>query len=99
MKPLIEILNGKLVATRKFRGSRGSIAEKYFNEYLERYNFDKENIYLIYSLGLEEKIKMRMENIAKEKGFKKIIWIQAGCVISTHSGPGAVGIAGFEVRS
>ena len=62
-------------------------------------NFDKENIYLIYSLGLEEKIKMRMENIAKEKGFKKIIWIQAGCVISTHSGPGAVGIAGFEVRS
>jgi len=99
LKPLIEILNGKLVATRKFRGSRGSIAEKYFNEYLERYNFDKENIYLIYSLGLEEKIKMRMENIAKEKGFKKIIWIQAGCVISTHSGPGAVGIAGFEVRS
>jgi len=99
LKPLIEILNGKLVATRKFRGTMNSIAEKYLNEYLERYNFDKEKIYLIYSMGLEEKIKMRMEDIAKEKGFKKIIWIQAGCVISTHSGPGAVGIAGFEVKS
>lgn len=99
LKPLIEILDGKLVATRKFRGSMGSIAEKYLNEYLARYNFDKEKIYLIYSLGLEEKIKMRMEDIAKEKGYKKIIWIQAGCVISTHSGPGAVGIAGFEVQS
>ncbi len=99
LKPLIEILDGKLVATRKFRGTMSSIAEKYMNEYLGRYNFDKEKIYLIYSLGLEEKIKMRMEDIAKEKGFKKIIWIQAGCVISTHSGPGAVGIAGFEVKS
>jgi len=99
LKPLIEILDGKLVATRKFRGSMSSIADKYLNEYLGRYNFDKEKIYLIYSLGLEEKIKMRMEDIAKEKGFKKIIWIQAGCVISTHSGPGAIGIAGFEVQS
>jgi len=99
LKPLIEILDGKLVATRKFRGSMSSIAEKYLNEYLGRYNFDKGKIYLIYSLGLAEKIKMRMEDIAKGKGFKKIIWIQAGCVISTHSGPGAVGIAGFEVQS
>jgi DegV family protein with EDD domain len=99
LKPLIEILDGKLVATRKFRGSMSSIAEKYLNEYLGRYNFDKEKIYLIYSLGLEEKIKMRMEDIAKGEGFKKIIWIQAGCVISSHSGPGAVGIAGFEVQS
>lgn len=58
---------------------------------------DKEQLYLLYSLGLEEHIKLRMEEIAKEKGFKKIIWIQTGCVISAHSGPGAIGIAGFEI--
>ena len=98
LKPLIEIVNGKLVATKKFRGAMIRIAEKYLNEYLERYNLDKEQLYLLYSLGLEEQIKQLMENIAKEKGFKKIIWIQTGCVISTHSGPGAIGIAGFEVQ-
>ena len=64
----------------------------------DRYNLDKEQLYLLYSLGLEERIKMRAEEIAKEKGFKKIIWIQTGCVISTHGGPGAIGIAGFEIR-
>jgi fatty acid-binding protein DegV len=37
-----------------------------------------------------------MYEIVQEKGFKKIIWIQAGCMISAHSGPGAIGIAGFE---
>ncbi len=97
LKPLIEIVNGKLVATKKFRGSIIRIAEKYLNEYLGRYNLDKEQLYFIYSLGLEEQIKQHMENNAKEKGFKKIVWIQTGCVISSHSGPGAIGIAGFEI--
>lgn len=97
LKPLIEILDGKLVATQKFRGTMSRIAEKYLNEYLERYNFHKEELYFLYSLGLEEQIKQQMENIAEEKGFKKIIWTQTGCVISTHAGPGAIGIAGFEV--
>lgn len=95
LKPLIEIVDGKLVATQKFRGPMRRIAEKYLNEYFERYNMDKEQIYFIYSLGLEDSIKQYMEDIAMEKGFKKIAWIQTGCVISTHSGPGAIGIAGF----
>lgn len=97
LKPLIEIVDGKLVATKKFRGAMIQIAEKYLNEYLGRYNLDKEQLFLIYSAGLKDQIKTRMENISKEKGFKKITWIQTGCVISTHSGPGAIGIAGFEV--
>jgi DegV family protein with EDD domain len=97
LKPLIEIVDGKLVATKKFRGVIGRVAENYMNEYLDRYNMDKEQLYILYSLGLEEAIKLRIEEIAKEKGFKKVIWIQTGCVISTHSGPGAIGIAGFEI--
>lgn len=97
LKPLIEIVNGKLVATKKYRGAMSRIAEKYLNEYIDRYNMEKQKLYLLYSLGLEEHIKQRMEEIAKEKGFKEVIWIQTGCVISTHSGPGAIGIAGFEI--
>lgn len=97
LKPLIEILDGKLVATKKFRGTMSRIADKYLNEYLERYDLDKEQLYFLYSLGLEEEIRQHMENTAKGKGFKKIIWTQTGCVISTHGGPGAIGIAGFEV--
>jgi DegV family protein with EDD domain len=98
LKPLIEIVNGNLVATKKYRGPMSRIAEKYLNEYLARYNMDKEQLCLLYSLGLAEPIKQRMEQIAKQKGFKNIIWIQTGCVISTHSGPGAIGIAGFEIQ-
>jgi len=96
LKPQIEIVNGELVSTKKYRGKIGNIVEKYMKEYIGKYHMDKEQIYLIYSLGLEEHIKQHMEQIAKEEGFKKIIWIQAGCMISSHSGPGAIGIAAFE---
>jgi DegV family protein with EDD domain len=96
LKPLIEIINGQLVSTHKYRGKIGSIVDKYLNDYFDKYNIDKEQIYLLYSLGLEEHIKKHMYEIVQEKGFKKIIWIQAGCMISSHSGPGAIGIAGFE---
>ena len=33
----------------------------------------------------------------KKHGFNKVIWIQAGAMISTHAGPGAFGIAGLEL--
>jgi DegV family protein with EDD domain len=99
LKPLIEIVNGELVSTKKYRGKISNIVEKYMKEYIDKYHMDKELMYLIYSLGLEEDIKQRMEEIAKEKGFKKIIWIQAGCMISCHSGPGAIGLAVFENMS
>lgn len=97
LKPLIEIINGKLVATHKYRGAMKQVIEKYFNDFLDRFDMDKEQLCLLFSLGLEEQLKARMEEIAKGRGFKRIIWAQTGCVISTHSGPGAVGIAGFEI--
>ncbi|MCX5780391.1 MAG: DegV family protein [Firmicutes bacterium] len=97
LKPLIEIVDGKLVATKKYRGAMKNIAEKYLPEYLDRYNLDKAQLCLLHSLGLEENIKLRMEQISQAKGFQTIVWIQTGCVITAHSGPGSVGIAGFEV--
>lgn len=96
LKPMIEIVNGELVSAQKYRGKISNIVEKYMKEYIQKYHINKEKIYLMYSLGLEEHIKQRMEQIAKEEGFKEIIWIQAGCMISSHSGPGGIGMAAFE---
>ena len=54
------------------------------------------NFIFIYSIGLDESIKQRMDEIAKENGFENVKWIQAGAMISTHAGPGGFGIAGLE---
>lgn len=54
------------------------IAEKYVNEYVDRYNMDKEQLYLLYSLGLEDSIKFSMEELIKEKALKKLHGFKRG---------------------
>jgi DegV family protein with EDD domain len=96
IKPRIELVDGNLVSTKKYRGKIDVVAEKLMADYLEQYDIEKEQIYLIYSIGLDEGIKQRISEIAKGAGFQTIKWIQAGAMISTHAGPGGFGIAGLE---
>ncbi|WP_096271262.1 DegV family protein [Paucisalibacillus globulus] len=96
IKPRIELVEGKLVSTKKYRGPMSSVTERLFRDYLNQYDLDKRQIYLLYSVGLAEDIKKRMTTIANEHGFERIDWIQAGAMISTHAGPGGFGIAGLE---
>ncbi|WP_342536154.1 DegV family protein [Sporosarcina sp. FSL K6-3508] len=97
IKPCIELVDGKLVSTKKYHGKMSKVAEKLFFDYLQQYEIDRQQIYFIYSIGLSETIKQRINEIALEKGFENSIWIEAGAMISTHSGPGGFGIAGIEV--
>ena len=45
--------------------------------------------------GHEVTLWSSREEKAKELGFENVRWIQTGCVITTHSGPGSFGIVGF----
>ena len=96
IKPCIELKDGKLVSTRKYRGNMSSVAEKLMRDYLNEYDINRKQLYLIYSIGLDESIKERIEKVANETGFENVTWMQAGAMISTHAGPGGFGIAGIE---
>lgn len=96
IKPCIELKEGKLVSTRKYRGHMSIVAEKLMRDYLNEYDINRKQLYLIYSIGLGESIKRQVEIIAKEAGFENFTWMQAGAMISTHAGPGGFGIAGIE---
>lgn len=97
IKPRIELVDGKLVSTKKYRGRMSSVAKQLMQDYLHEYDINRDQIYMMYSLGLDEEIKQQMDDIAKENGFKNIKWIQAGGMISSHAGPGGFGVAGLEV--
>ena len=94
LNPLIEILDGKLLSTKKYRGSMAKVVAKLMDDYTE--NLDPGRpLYLIYGEGLDEKIRLEAERLAKDKGFAQVSWVQTGCVIAAHSGPGSFGIVGF----
>jgi len=96
IKPCIELKEGKLVSTKKYRGNMSVVAEKLMQDYLGQYDINRNQLYLIYSIGLDEDIKRKIEEMAKNRGFENIRWMQAGAMISTHAGPGGFGIAGIE---
>jgi DegV family protein with EDD domain len=96
IKPRIELIDGNLTSTKKYRGSMDAVSEKLMRDYLDQYDIDRGQLYLLYSIGLDERIKQRMGEIANDNGFKNVKWIQAGAMISTHAGPGGVGIASLE---
>lgn len=93
--PCIEILDGKLVATKKFRGKMKKVVDKLIREYSENYHLKKDELWFVYSVGITDEVKECAVNAAKECGFEKIQWIQTGAVITTHGGPAAFGLAGF----
>lgn len=94
--PSIEIENGYLVAKKKYRGKMESIVPKLIEEYSSEKKLDKKEVYLLWSIGLSEAIRKLAEDKVKEIGFEKVTWMQTGCVITTHGGPGSFGIVGFS---
>lgn len=96
IKPCIELKDGKLASIRKYRGQMSAVAEKLVRDFLDQYNLDRKQLNFIYSTGLAEAIRLKVEQLAKGEGFERITWIKAGPTISTHAGPGCFGLAGIE---
>ena len=97
LHPTIEILNGKLTATKKYRGKMEKVAAQLVRDYAETYNLSRETpLWVIYTVGLSESVKQAVEQTALECGFKEVEWVLAHGVITTHGGPAAIGIAGFS---
>ncbi len=96
LNPLIELIDGKLIATKKYRGSMSLVSKKLLAEFTEKYHLSKELLYFPHSPGLPESLKKELEDQAASLGFQEIRWIQTGSVVSTHSGPGAFGVCGIS---
>lgn len=99
LHPCIELLDGKLMATKKFRGKMKKVAAELIKEYTVNYNLDKnETLWIIYTVGISDEVKEVIKNTAIECGYEKLEWVQAHGVITTHGGPAAFGIAGFSEK-
>ena len=95
LHPTIEILEGKLTATKKYRGKMEKVAAQLVRDYAERYDLERDILWLVYTVGLADSVKQAVRQAADECGFQHLEWIQAHGVITTHGGPAAFGLAGF----
>ena len=98
LHPCIEIIDGKLIAGKKYRGSMTKVIPSLIREFAGKHDLQKEHVYFIHSPYLSDDIKQVAENTVKELGFASFTWVKTGCVITCHGGPGAFGIVGHTMK-
>lgn len=93
--PLIEFVDGNLVATKKLRGKLLKLAPQLVRDYAAQHGLDREELWLIWTPGFPDEVRRAVEETAKELGFRRVSWFKSGGVITTHAGPSAFGVVGF----
>ena len=93
VKPVVEMIDGVLVATRKMRGSMAKVGRKFLDDFLEREEIADGQVVLIWSTGLDQNVRDLAEKRVHEHGIRKASWVKTGCVVTSHCGPGALGCA------
>ena len=99
LHPCIEIIDGVLTAAKKYRGSLKKVVPRLIRDTAQKYGLNKDHLYLVRSPGLDASVCETAETAVRECGFREISWMSTGCVITTHGGPGCIGLIGFSDSS
>lgn len=97
LKPRIDIIEGKLIATKKYRGSMLKVVPHFVNDFMTDKQFDKRKVYLLYTLGADLTVIEEMQRCLKNHGFLKTVNLVLGCVMTVHGGKGAIGLSATEI--
>ena len=98
LHPEIEVRDGAMLATHKFRGSMNSVLQKYFEALKETMMHAKpEGVFVTHSGELDRQtINLLKEELKGLDHFGEILETRAGGVVSSHCGPGTLGILFIE---
>ena len=73
----------------------GRVVRQMAKEFPAAQELDPSALWLIYGVGLSDEVKHEVEAILHDQGYQNLSWVETGCVIAAHSGPGSFGIVGF----
>lgn len=94
LHPCIEVVDGKLAVTKKYRGSMERVVSDYLHDRLDgRDDIDTERIWLVDSAFGPELADAARAVLQTDGRFGQILESKAGCTIFSHCGPNTVGLA------
>ena len=97
LKPRIEVMDGKMEAGKKYRGNQDKVILKYVQDMeMQLRQADPHRIFITHS-GCEEAVIRSVEEYLKGlHHFEEILITRAGGVISSHCGPGTLGVLFYQ---
>lgn len=99
LKPCIDVKNGKMEVTRKFRGGFEKCVLEYVRERLKgRDDLELDRIFITHTVEDRGIIEAVRQEILKHAPFQEIVETRTGCTVSTHCGPNTLGILFIRSR-
>ena len=93
LRPLVQVKDGKMAVSKKYRGSFYDITKQYITEKLaDLDSIVGDRVFITHS-GVDEKICNDMRELVKSYNkFKEVYVTRASCTISSHCGDECIGI-------
>lgn len=89
---LVDNQSGAMKVDKLYRGKMKHVLEHYVADTLARYpDVIKDDIFITHS-GVADEVEADVRSMLEERGFKNIYTTTASCTISSHCGPGTLGI-------
>ena len=93
LKPSLEIRDGKLVVCKKYRGAMEKVYRQYVTERLAGKAVVGDWAFITHSGEVSEDTLRQLTELVRELApFKEVFITQAGCTVSSHCGPGTLGV-------
>ena len=93
LRPCIEVVNGKMQVGKKYRGSFEKCVDQYIRDRLAHpENLDLSRIFITHSGVADSALETARRAVEDCASFQEILVTRAGCTVSSHCGPGTLGI-------
>ena len=91
--PLIEMVDGQLVALKKYKGNMEKCISNYIADLAEQYPaYDKTRCFITHSSADENLVNCAKEKVSQLFDFDEVIETVAGSVITGHCGRNTLGV-------
>lgn len=93
LKPCIEVKDGKMAVGKKYRGNYEKCVREYVTDRLSgREDLELDRIFVTHSGVDQAYIDAAVDTVKELQPFREICITTAGCTVSSHCGPGTLGI-------
>lgn len=90
--PVIKVVDGSMIVAEKLRGKMDKVCQSLVERALvHRDRIDADRVFVTHSMA-EENARWVKAELERELHVREVVLTNAGCVISSHCGPGTVGI-------
>ena len=93
LKPCIDVKDGKMGVSKKYRGKYGKCLATYVQERLaERDDIRRDVLFITKTSVSDEEYAAVLDAVKEFGGFETVYETNAGCTVSCHCGPGTLGV-------